>query len=263
MDRVDEVQSDARRTPSPSRTSSRRSSRRRHQDIDWDRDRKDTHRSQRSRRHRSHSRGSSRTGESRPSGRLNAIPENNSNGRAKIPSEAPESRDLASRISSSRRSDKDRGSRREEDRSRGQDRDTRRRDRDRDRDRRERRRDDRDRDRHAERDRDRRDRPRERERDRKRSRRDRSPSANGSDHPNARRVKRVEDRSRGQSNGTSTKKSEPEKDPYTLEREARNKERLEREKQHREKAKSGGRRDSRQDRVVAGRRINYKYEDEL
>ncbi|KAJ5555803.1 hypothetical protein N7535_008235 [Penicillium sp. DV-2018c] len=57
--------------------------------------------------------------------------------------------------------------------------------------------------------------------------------------------------------------TEAEKDPYTLEREARNKERLEREKQHREKTKSGRRRDSRQDRVVGGRRIHYKYEDEL
>lgn len=186
-------------------------------------------------------------------------------------SEAPESRDLASRISSNHRSDKDRVSRREDDRSRGQDRDTRRRDRNRDRDRRdrdrdtdrERRRDDRDKDRASERDRDRRDRPREGERDRKRSRRDRSPSANGSDHPHARRVKRDEGPSRGQTNGASTKKSEPEKDPYTLEREVRNKERLQREQQHRDKAKSGRRRDSRQDRVVAGRRINYKYEDEL
>lgn len=71
-----------------------------------------------------------------------------------------------------------------------------------------------------------------------------------------------EDRTRD-TNGGSTKKAEPDKDPYTLEREARNKERLEREQQHREKAKSGHRRDSRQDRVVAGRRINYKYEDEL
>lgn len=56
---------------------------------------------------------------------------------------------------------------------------------------------------------------------------------------------------------------EPEKDPHTLEREARNRERLLREQQRREMAKSGRRRDSRQDRVVGGRRINYKYEDEL
>jgi hypothetical protein len=74
-----------------------------------------------------------------------------------------------------------------------------------------------------------------------------------------------EDHNRSHPNG-SVQKAEPEKDPYTLEREKRNKERLEREQQHRNQAKSGRRRDSRQDRqdrVVAGRRINYKYEDEL
>ncbi|CAG7946397.1 unnamed protein product [Penicillium nalgiovense] len=280
LDRVDELQSDARHTRSPSRTSSRRSSRRRHHDSDRERDRRNNHRSQRSRRHRSRTRSPSRNGDARPSSRLGRISEKDeSNGRTKVSSEAPESRDLASRISSTYRSSKDRGSRREEDRSREQDRDLRRRDRDRDRDRdrrgrdrdsdRERRRDgDRDKARTSERDRDRprerdRDRDRERERDRKRSRRDRSPSAAGGDHPQARRVKRGdEDRSRD-TNEVSAKRAEPDKDPYTLEREARNKERLEREQQHRDKAKSGRRRDSRQDRVVAGRRINYKYEDEL
>ncbi|KAJ5384101.1 hypothetical protein N7517_002012 [Penicillium concentricum] len=275
-DRVDELQSDARHSRSPSRTSSRPSSRRRHQDSERERGRRTSHRSQRSRRHRSRSRSSSRNGDARPSSRLEKITEKDgSNGRTKASFEAPESRDLASRISSTYRSTKDRGSRREDDRSREQDRDLRRRDRDRDRDRdrrgrdrdpdRERRRDgDRDKDRTSERDRDRpRERDRDRDRDRKRSRRDRSPSATGGDHPQARRVKRGdEDRSRD-TNGASTKRAEPDKDPYTLEREARNKERLEREQQHREKAKSGRRRDSRQDRVVAGRRINYKYEDEL
>ncbi|KAI2713930.1 hypothetical protein CBS147354_7574 [Penicillium roqueforti] len=273
LDRVDELQSVARHTRSPSRTSSRPSSRRRHHDSDRERDRRDKHRSQRSRRHRSRSRSSSRKGDSRPSDRLEKVAEKDgSNGRIKASSEAPGSRDLASRISSTYRSSKDRGSRREDDRSREQDRDLRRRDRERDRDRRgrdrdsdrERRRDgDRDKDRTSERDRDR-PRERDRDRDRKRSRRDRSPSAIGGDHPPARRVKRAdEDRSRD-TNGTSTKRAEINKDPYTLEREARNKERLEREQQHRDKAKSSGRRrDSRQDRVVAGRRINYKYEDEL
>ncbi|KAJ5845863.1 hypothetical protein N7534_009532 [Penicillium rubens] len=276
LDRVDELQSDARHSRSPSRTSSRRSSRRRHHDSDRERDIRNNHRSQRSRRHRSRTRSPSRNGDVRPSSRLERISEKNgSSGRTKASSEAPESRDLASRISSTYRSTKDRGSRREEDRSREQDRDLRRRDRERDRDRRgrdrdsdrERRRDgDRDKDRTSERDRDRpreRDRERERDRvrDRKRSRRDRSPSA--ADHPQARRLKRGdEDRSRD-TNEASAKRAEPDKDPYTLEREARNKERLEREQQHRDKAKSGRRRDSRQDRVVAGRRINYKYEDEL
>ncbi|KAJ5795938.1 uncharacterized protein N7518_004478 [Penicillium psychrosexuale] len=275
LDRVDELQSVARHSRSPSRTSSRPSSRRRHHDSDRERDRRDKHRSQRSRRHRSRSRSSSRKGNSRPSDRLEKVAEKDvSNGRTKASSEAPGSRDLASRISSTYRSSKDRGSRREDDRSREQDRDLRRRDRERDRDRRgrdrdsdrERRRDgDRDKERTSERDRDRpRERDRDRDRDRKRSRRDRSPSAIGGDHPPTRRVKRGdEDRSRD-TNGTSTKRAETDKDPYTLEREARNKERLEREQQHRDKAKSSGRRrDSRQDRVVAGRRINYKYEDEL
>ncbi|KAJ9484414.1 hypothetical protein VN97_g8959 [Penicillium thymicola] len=276
LDRVDELQCSTRHSRSPSRTSSRPSSRRRHHDSDRERDRRTSHRSHRSRRHRTRSRSSSRNGDVRPSGRLEKIAEKNgSNGRTKSSPEAPESRDLASRISNTYRSTKDRGSRREDVRSREQDRDLRRRDRDRDRDRRgrdrdsdrERRRDgDRDKDRTSERDRDRpreRDRDRERERDRKRPRRDRSPSAAGGDRPQARRVKRGdEDRSRD-TNGVSTKRTEPDKDPYTLEREARNKERLEREQQHREKAKSGRRRDSRQDRVVAGRRINYKYEDEL
>ncbi|CAG8937832.1 unnamed protein product [Penicillium salamii] len=261
MDRVDELQSDARRTRSPSRTSSRRSSRRRNGDDERERDRKDGHRSQRSRRRRSRSRSSSRNGDSRLSSRLDIIPENRSSSRAKMSPEAPGSHDLASRVSGSRRSDKDRV-RREDDRSHGQSRDSRRRDRERDRDR-ERRREDRDKDRTEDRDRDRRDRPRERERDRKRSRRDRSLSVNGTEHPQARRVKRDETRTGDQSSGTSIKRSEPEKDPYTLEREARNKERLQREQQHREKANSGRRRESRQDRVVAGRRINYKYEDEL
>ncbi|EKV06641.1 E3 ubiquitin-protein ligase RBBP6 [Penicillium digitatum PHI26] len=276
LDRVDELQSNARQSRSPSHTSSRPSSRRRHHDSDRERDRRTNHRSQRTRRHRSRSRSSSRNGDFRPSGRLEKTAEKEgSNGRTKASSEAPESRDLASQISSTYHSTKDRGSRREDDRSREQDRDLRRRDRDRDRDRRgrdrdsdrERRRDsDRDKDRTSERDRDRpreRDRGRDRDRDRKRSRRDRSPSVTGVDHPQARRVKRGdEDRSRD-TNGDSTKRAEPDKDPYTLEREARNKERLEREQQHREKAKSGRRRDGRQDRVVAGRRINYKYEDEL
>ncbi|CAI7655228.1 unnamed protein product [Penicillium glandicola] len=270
LDRVDELQSNARHSRSPSHTSSRPSSRRRHHDSDRERDRRNNHRSQRSRRHRSRSRSSSRNGDARSSGRPEKIAEKDgSNGRTKASSEAPESRDLASRISNTYRSTKERGSRREDDRSREQDRDLRRRDRDRrgrDRDSdRERRRDgDRDKDRASERDRDRpRERERDRDRDRKRSRRDRSPSVTGGDHPQARRMKRSdEDRSRD-TNGASTKRAEPDKDPYTLEREARNKERLEREQQHRDKAKSGRRRDSRQDRVVAGRRINYKYEDEL
>ncbi|OGE50046.1 hypothetical protein PENARI_c018G07042 [Penicillium arizonense] len=279
MDRVDELQSDVRRTRSPSRASSRRSSRHRQHDSDREKDRNGSHRSHRSRRHRgrdSCSRSSSRNGDVRLSRRLHRTAgQAETSGRTKASSEDPEQRDLASRINSSYRPGNDRGSRREDDRTRG-DRDTRRRDRDRDRerDRRPRERDTqrdsrrdgaRDKDRPSERERDR-DHPRDRDRDRKRSRRERSPSTNGIDHK-TRHVKRRadEDRNRSHPNG-SVQKAEPEKDPYTLEREKRNKERLEREQQHRNQAKSGRRRDSRQDRqdrVVAGRRINYKYEDEL
>ncbi|KAJ5550337.1 hypothetical protein N7535_001723 [Penicillium sp. DV-2018c] len=259
-DRVDELQTGAR-TRSPSHASSRRSSRRRNHESDRERDHKGGHRSQRSRRHRSRSRSADRNGDARPKHRSDA--------KAKASSEAPEARDLASRISRHRSTD--RASRRDSGKSRDQDGESRRWDRDRDRARRDRTREsDRDRRRDSERDKDRgsereRDRPREhgrdRDRDRKRSRRDRSPSANGTEHPQPRRAKHGdEDRSRDL-NGTRS--TEAEKDPYTLEREARNKERLEREKQHREKTKSGRRRDSRQDRVVGGRRIHYKYEDEL
>jgi hypothetical protein len=62
------------------------------------------------------------------------------------------------------------------------------------------------------------------------------------------------------------KTSEPEKDPYTLEREARNRERMLREQQNRGGTKTGNSkssRDSRPERMVGGRPINFKYEDEL
>ncbi|KAJ5179942.1 hypothetical protein N7492_003152 [Penicillium capsulatum] len=252
------------RSRSISRPSSRRSSRRRHQDSDRDRR---GHRSTRSRRHsRSPSGAPRENGDSRHPDRLNLIVEDQDhNGSNKPYSETGESHSLSNRISGSRRSSRDRHSRREEDRAR--DRESRRRHRDRrDRDR------DPDRTRHRARDRDR-DRVRERERDRgqdrdsdrKRSRRDRSESANVGErsYSRDRRAKRVrEDRDRDRQSPRPGK-SEPEKDPHTLEREARNRERLLREKQRREQAKSGSRRDSRQERVVAGRRINFKYEDEL
>lgn len=65
----------------------------------------------------------------------------------------------------------------------------------------------------------------------------------------------------------STKTSEPEKDPHTLEREARNRERMLKEQQRREamnaESKSSRRRDNRQERILTGgRRLSYKYEDE-
>lgn len=266
---VDELQSNARRTPSPSLGSSRQSSRRKPYDGDPGGAYEDSHRSKRSRRHRSRSRSSDPNRDARSSGRRNASADKTSNRQLRGSLETSEAHDLASRIDSSRRNDRDRAKRRGDDRSHDQDSDTRHRDRDRDRrdrDRgidRERRRDDRDKDRPAEHEHGRRDRPRGRERDRKRPRRDRSRSLHDSDHHQTRRVKRSENRIADQPNETSTKTPEPEKDPYTLERQARNKERLQREQQHREKAKPGRRRDSRQDRIVAGRRINYKYEDEL
>ncbi|OQD82880.1 hypothetical protein PENANT_c019G04396 [Penicillium antarcticum] len=280
MDRVDELQSDAQHTRSPSRASSRRSSRHRQHGSDREKDRNGSLRSHRSRRHRSRdgrsrSRASSRNGDARSSGRLHRIArQTETNGRTKAPFEAPEQRDLTSRINSSYRPDKDRGSRRENDRTQA-DRDSRRRDRDRDRERdrhpreRDTQRDSRkdgtrDKDRTSEREWNR-EHPRERDRDRKRSRRERSPSTNGNDHQSRRLKREDEDHTRNHVNG-SVQKTKAEKDPYTLEREKRNKERLEREEQHRSQTKSGRRRDSRQDRqdrVVAGRRINYKYEDEL
>ncbi|KAJ5160915.1 uncharacterized protein N7482_007919 [Penicillium canariense] len=272
-DTTGETQAD-RRSRSPSRMSSRRSSRRR--DRDGERDRKSSHRSHRSRRHRSRSdsrdRSPARNGDGRFPDRHTLIAEENGpNGHSKAPLDAGERADLASRISSSHRSGRDRPSRREDDRERDRTRDSRRRDRDRERDKRDR---DRDRDsdrRDREHDRDReRDHGRDREKERKR-RRDRSESANAinrSSQPQTRRVKHsCDDRDRDLPRAPPAK-SEPEKDPYTQEREARNRERLLREQQNRGSAKSGNtksghRRDSRQDRAVGGRRINYKYEDEL
>ncbi|KAJ6090325.1 hypothetical protein N7486_009140 [Penicillium sp. IBT 16267x] len=274
-----------RQTHSPSGTSSRRSSRPRHQDSG--RERLSGHRSHRSRRHhsrsrsRSRSRSTNRNGDSRQPDRLTAIAQDEPNGHSRSSSGKINPRDLASRIGNSHRTSRDRPSRREQDRERDRPRDSRRGEHDkgrardrRDRDRGERadrdseRERDRDRDRRRDRDRDReRDRDhggRDRERDRKRSRRDRSESANASDHfssPRARRVKRETD-DRNDRDAPSTA-PEPEKDPHTLEREARNRERLQREQQRREQAKSGNRRDSRQERAGAGRRTNYKYEDEL
>ncbi|CAL5868034.1 uncharacterized protein PFLUO_LOCUS2257 [Penicillium psychrofluorescens] len=253
--RTDQDQPSRSRSPKPSR----RSSRRRHHESDGD---GKSSRRHHSRRHRSRtgsrSRSPSRNGDSRPADRLAQIAEESkTNGRSK-PSSEKGGRDLASRISTGMRS-----RHREEERESGRDRERRRRDRKRDRDRDtegERRRDpDREKDRARESDRE-----RPRERDRKRSRRDRSESANANAQPSrehARRTKRnrADD---GQAQDRLNGPAEPEKDPHTLEREARNRERLLREQQRRESAKSG-RRDSRPDRVVAGRRINYKYEDEL
>ncbi|KAJ5935076.1 hypothetical protein N7466_004623 [Penicillium verhagenii] len=274
------------RSRSQSGVSSRRSSRTRHRDSD--RERRNGHRSHRSRRNRSRSRSRSRSNsrprDGRQSDRLTGIVPDSSDGPSKSSSAKINPRDLASRIGNSHRTSRDRPSRREQDREREREhpRDSRRGDYDKDRarDRRDRDRGDRtDRDQERDRERDRRrDRERDRERDRdrtgrdrekdrKRARRDRSESANASDHsshPRSRRVKRdADDRKERDAAPPSVPEPEKEKDPHTIEREARNRERLQREQQRREQAKSGNRRDSRQDRAVAGRRMNYQYEDEL
>ena len=77
---------------------------------------------------------------------------------------------------------------------------------------------------------------------------------------------------------TPTEKDEKEpatagKDPHTLEREARDRERMRKEQQRREAMKSdcasgGRRRDSKHDRaggggLASGRRVSYRYEDEV
>ncbi|KAL4941288.1 hypothetical protein BDV06DRAFT_5432 [Aspergillus oleicola] len=237
---------DEARTRSPS-LESHRSSRR-----DEGRSRH-SRRSRRSRRHRSsRSASASRRGD-REDDRLASIAEERSDSKARSRNTEP------------------RSSRREEtrDRDRERDRDSRRRDRDRNRNR------DRDRHREKERERDRdRDRPRDRERDRKRSRRDRSESAVDDDHYSRRTKRGREDDVRSSRDRTrdtrgkalpSSKPSEPEKDPHTLEREARNHERMLKEQQRREamhtdSGKPSRRRDSRQER--GGRRLNYKYDDE-
>lgn len=59
------------------------------------------------------------------------------------------------------------------------------------------------------------------------------------------------------------KAPEPEKDPYTLEREARNRERMLREQQNRGTKSSKSSRRDRPERMVGGRPVNFKYEDEL
>lgn len=254
------------RSRSPSQLSSRRSSGRRHHDSD--RERRDR-RSNRSRRHsRSRSGTPVKNGDTRRPDRLDLIAEEQEpNGHSKTSSGVDDSRALSGRINGSHRSNRDQPSRREEDRTRARDnrhrnRDRRDRDRDSDRERR------RDRDRDGDRDRVRereRDRGRGRESDRKRSRRDRSESANTSEPSKTRnrQVKRVREDYERDRNSPRPAAAELEKDPHTLEREARNRERLLREKQRREQAKSGSRRDGRQERIVAGRRINFKYEDEL
>ncbi|KAI9702446.1 MAG: hypothetical protein M1836_000926 [Candelina mexicana] len=104
-----------------------------------------------------------------------------------------------------------------------------------------------------------------RDRDRKRSRRDRSASPETSEHERHRsRRSRRDDPPQKE---RDKKPEVPQIDPHTLEREARNKERLLKEQQRREslnaergKKEPGRGAKGREDRK--GRRVSYKYEDE-
>ncbi|WEW56998.1 hypothetical protein PRK78_002457 [Emydomyces testavorans] len=182
----------------------------------------------------------------------------------------------------------DRHRRRERERERDYDRSHRDRgEKDRDRQRHRDRNRDRDKERERERDKEKgkeRDRGREKDRDRKR-RRGRSNSRAESEHSrrhtrrarrdetdeqmNGSREKKLGDRV--QPNGASTKPAAAEeKDPHTLEREARNRERLLKEQQRREAmnadrdGRSSRRRDGKLERgLLGGRRVSYKYEDEM
>ncbi|KIV82760.1 hypothetical protein PV11_04842 [Exophiala sideris] len=156
------------------------------------------------------------------------------------------------------------------------------RDHDRDRDR------DRDRDSHRTRDDGRnekhRDRDHDHDRDRKRSRHDRHREDNkehnydydyeherDEDEPDSRHRSRrhkrdhrrdgedTNERSHKSSASTTPAAAAPEKDPHTLEREARNRERMVKEQQRREKAAKGAGGAGRE----SARRVTYKYEDEL
>lgn len=118
----------------------------------------------------------------------------------------------------------------------------------------------------------------ERHRERKRSRRDRSPEIeNVENAPKTAQKKRDEEDARLNQDrkpilhekpieNFHLAAKKPETDPHTLEREARNKERLLKELQRREamEGSAGKRRDSNIDgRSVPGsRRVSYKYEDE-
>lgn len=116
----------------------------------------------------------------------------------------------------------------------------------------------------------------ERHRERKRSRRDRSLEAEDErNSPHSRQTKRDEEDARSNQDPKSTQRptenpnlaaKKPETDPHTLEREARNKERLLKELQRREamEGSAGKRRDSNIDgrSGPAARRVSYKYEDE-
>lgn len=122
-------------------------------------------------------------------------------------------------------------------------------------------------------------RDRDRDRDRKRSRRDRSPEVEDKDHYSSSRHKKRSEadskssheqkpklQDRAPENIDTTPKSET--DHHTLEREARNRERLLKELQRREAMEGKGSGGNRKEGKVesksgaAARRVSYKYEDE-
>ncbi|OKL60421.1 hypothetical protein UA08_03975 [Talaromyces atroroseus] len=223
---------------------SRRSSHR----PDKDRDRKSSHRSYRSRRHRSRS-------DSRHRGRDSALE-----------ADGADKYDLASRIANAQRLSKGTSSHRRESKARKRDHQDRDNDRDYDRDRDRERRRDREREKHRDKRHE-----RDREKDRKRSRRDRSPSQDDSD--SSRRQSRRSKRSHRDDYDNERERDRPstkpggvpsKKDPHTLEREARNRERMVKEQQRRDAMTTD--RDSKSSRrqhernLTGGRRLNYKYE---
>ncbi|KLJ08793.1 hypothetical protein EMPG_15761 [Blastomyces silverae] len=249
-----------------------------------EKDRKSDHKtssSHRSRRHRSRSSSPKHRDYDASASEVNGVD-------SKVKSSvSDEKRDLAIRTSDHHRSStKERtgesttreksGRHRDRDRARDRDRD---RDRDRGRDRDKDRDKDKDKDKDKERAREResrRERERDRDRDRKRSRRDRSASPEDPDHyrRHSRRIKRGEADEK-KTTDREKKSADPresraqEKDPHTLEREARDRERLLKEQQRREAmnadrdGRSSRRRESRQERTLGGgRHLSYKYEDE-
>jgi hypothetical protein len=110
----------------------------------------------------------------------------------------------------------------------------------------------------------------ERHRDRKRSRHDREEADQPDDEDERRRSRKHkthhESNGRGshRSSGAATPIAEaPTIDPHNLEREARNKERMLKEQQRREKASKLEKAGSRRSVGGSGRRVSYKYEDEV
>lgn len=110
----------------------------------------------------------------------------------------------------------------------------------------------------------------ERHRDRKRSRHDRDEDDQLEDEDERRRSRKHKthydsnDRGSHHSPEATTPVAEaPTVDPHTLEREARNKERMLKEQQRREKASKIEKAGSRRTVGSSGRRVSYKYEDEV